>query len=150
MVWNRCLDKAANCLLLTALVCLCAQAASAQTGSSEVWKDKETGLTWTAKDNGSSVNLGQAGDYCTGLKTGGFSDWRLPTIDELTSLYDKSLKKMYKTKGSVELSDSCTLSSSTNPSGDVWSFCFSYGGRTLNRASGHGSAGRVLCVRKSE
>jgi hypothetical protein len=81
---------------------------------------------------------------------GGLSDWRLPTIEELEALYDKRAKKLYKTKGAIEMGDSCALSGTTNSSGEVWSFCFSYGGRTLVRAQGHGSAGRALCVRRAE
>jgi hypothetical protein len=107
-------------------------------------------LTWTVKDNGTSVNWAQAREYCTGLNAGGFSNWRLPTIGELSDLYDKSAKKPFKTKGPIELGDSCALSGSTNPAGEVWTFCFSYGGKSLVRSSGHGSAGRALCVRSAE
>jgi hypothetical protein len=107
-------------------------------------------LTWTIKDNGRDVNAGQAQDYCSALRIGGFSDWRLPSIEELEGLFDKTAKKQFKTKGPIEMGDSCALSGSTNPSGEVWSFCFSYGGRTLVRAQGHGSAGRTLCVRKAD
>jgi hypothetical protein len=102
------------------------------------------------KDSGHDVNSLQARDYCSNLRVGGFSDWRLPNIEELEALFDKSAKKLYKTKGPIEMGNSCALSGSTNATGEVWSFCFSYGGKTLARAQGHGSAGRALCVRKAE
>jgi hypothetical protein len=149
MAGNRGVHIAIKFVLCGAIACCGTQLLSAQT-SGETWKDSATGLTWMSKDNGADVNQGQAKEYCASLRTGGFSDWRLPTIDELENLYDKNAKKAYKAKGTITLSDSCVPSSSLNPSGEVWNFCFSYGGRTLTRAAGHGSAGRALCVRKTE
>jgi hypothetical protein len=149
MFVKRCFYGVTKALVLAALVCGSAQIVLGQAASSETWKDSATGLTWAAKDSGNEVNFGQAREYCGNLRTGGFSDWRLPTIEELEALYDKGAKKLYKTKGPIEMSDSCALSSTTNPTGEVWSFCFSYGGKTLARAQGHGSAGRALCVRKA-
>ncbi len=134
-------------ILLAALLCGCAQLGMAQSAD-EFWKDPATGLIWTAKDSGSNMNAAQARDYCSNLKMGGFSDWRLPTLDELSGLYDAKSSKQFKVKGPVQVEDSCTLTSSTNNSGEIWSFCFSYGGQSLRSPSGHGSAGRVLCVRK--
>lgn len=150
MHWNRCLVFSAKALAITAIVLGSVGAAASQTAPGDVWKDSATGLTWAVKDNGTSVSSNEARDYCSKLRAGGFSDWRLPTIDELSDIYDKSVKKLYKTKGPIEMGDSCALSGSTNNFGEIWSFCFSYGGRTLVRASGHGSAGRALCVRSGE
>jgi hypothetical protein len=110
------------------------------------WKDSATGLTWTVKDNGSSVSPNEAGNYCRGLRSGGFSDWRLPTIDELEAVYDSKLKKEYKAKGPIKLSDPCVLSGTTNSSG-TWTFCFNSGGRNLGGGSGCGTTGHVLCTR---
>jgi hypothetical protein len=149
MIRNRCFTYAIKLVLCSAIVCCGVQMLSAQS-SKEIWKDTAAGLTWAAKDNGADVNQGQAKEYCTALRIGGFSDWRLPTVDELENLYDRNSKKAYKVKGTIELSGSCVPSSSINPDGEVWNFCFSYGGKTLTRASGHGSGGRALCVRKSE
>lgn len=57
----------------------------------EVWCDGATGLCWqngsketTATDYGGSVE--GAISYCEGLALGGYSDWRLPQIQELISL----------------------------------------------------------------
>ncbi len=150
MLQRSSLNYAVKSLLILVLFCCGVQVALCQTSSKDVWKDSATGLTWAVKDNGESVNVAQAGNYCAGLKAGGFSNWRLPTIDELSDLYDKAAKKTFKTKGPIEMSDSCALSGSTNPAGEIWSFCFSYGGKSLVRATGHGSAGRALCVRSAE
>jgi hypothetical protein len=119
-----------------------------QAASDGSWKDNATGLIWAIKDNGSDVNWNLARDYCGNLRVGGFSDWSLPTIDELEALYDEKLSKQFKARGPIELGGSCSLSETKNNSGEVWSYCFSYGGRSLGPISGHGSAGRALCVRR--
>jgi hypothetical protein len=154
MLWKRSLDNLAKFLLITITLCVgtCAVMGQDSTPAAKAdikafWKDGATGLIWAAKDNGSSVSPNQASDYCRSLRSGGYSDWRLPTIDELEALYDSKLSKQYKVKGSIELSDSCVLSATTNNSGEVWSFCFNSGGRNLGGGTGCGTSGRVLCVR---
>lgn len=123
-------------LIFAALLCGSTQLVMGQAASGSVWKDNATGLTWTLKDNDADVNFGQAQQYCSSLKLGGLSDWRLPTIDELSAIYDAKSTKQFKTKGPIELSGLVILSGSTNDSGDVWSFYFSYGGKSLARATG--------------
>jgi hypothetical protein len=51
------------------------------------WTDPSTGLTWTVKDNGKDVNLGEALMYCHDLRLARYSDWRLPTIGELERIH---------------------------------------------------------------
>jgi hypothetical protein len=53
--------------------------------------DTRTNLMWAAKDNGSNINWANAKSYCENYRGGGFSDWRLPTQDELAELYDKGI-----------------------------------------------------------
>ena len=54
------------------------------------WTDPATGLMWAGKDNGKAVNWQRAKKYCRDLRLAGYSDWRLPTTDELQEIYDKS------------------------------------------------------------
>lgn len=56
--------------------------------------DTETNLMWAAKDNGSSINWHDAKNYCTNFRDGGFTDWRMPTMEELSSLYDSEKSKL--------------------------------------------------------
>ena len=56
--------------------------------------DTKTNLMWADKDNGSDINWAKAKSYCENYRGGGYTDWRLPTLDELAGLYDKS--KTYK------------------------------------------------------
>jgi hypothetical protein len=154
MLWKRSLDSLAKFLLVTIILCVgtCAvmgqDAAPAAGGDSKaLWKDSATGLAWVVKDNGSSVSPNQANDYCSSLRSGGYSDWRVPSIDELEAIFDSKLSKSYRIKGSIELSDACVLSKTTNNSGEVWSFCFNSGSRNLGGGTGCGTTGRVLCAR---
>ena len=50
--------------------------------------DTKTNLMWAAKDNGSDVNWPGAKSYCENFFAGNYKDWRMPTKDELASLYD--------------------------------------------------------------
>jgi hypothetical protein len=52
--------------------------------------DTGTGLMWAAKDNGADINWKKAKSYCENYRGGGYTDWRMPTQDELAGLYDKS------------------------------------------------------------
>jgi len=56
--------------------------------------DRVTGLTWCLLDSrlalGKCISYRAAKDYVKGLKTGGHSDWRLPTAGELAALYKSS------------------------------------------------------------
>jgi hypothetical protein len=53
-----------------------------------VWTDPRTSLMWTIRDNGYDVGWSGAIGYCRMLGLGGYSDWRLPGIDELEGIMD--------------------------------------------------------------
>jgi hypothetical protein len=52
--------------------------------------DPSTGLIWAAKDSGKDFSWKGAVKYCQKLRLAGFSDWRLPNMAELQSVYDRS------------------------------------------------------------
>ncbi|BBO75503.1 hypothetical protein DSCW_29200 [Desulfosarcina widdelii] len=56
--------------------------------------DRVTGLTWCLLDShlvlGKCLSYSAAKDYVKGMKTGGHSDWRLPSAGELAALYKNS------------------------------------------------------------
>jgi hypothetical protein len=113
------------------------------------WTDAATGLMWARQDNDNAVNWSQAGNYCANLRLASYSDWRLPTIDELADLYDvKQNVYGFHIKGSIRLSACCPWSCSTgSASGTAWSFDFAAGKRyTPKRGDGLGH--RALCVRR--
>lgn len=51
--------------------------------------DPASSLTWTRRDSGFSSDWEGAFRYCLKLTLGGYRDWRLPTADELTSVFDR-------------------------------------------------------------
>ncbi|MBF0277045.1 MAG: DUF1566 domain-containing protein [SAR324 cluster bacterium] len=54
--------------------------------------DTKTGVMWTKKDSyadlGRCVNYNDAKNYVSQLNTGGYTDWRIPTVEELKSIYE--------------------------------------------------------------
>ncbi len=56
--------------------------------------DTRTNLMWAAKDNGSDINWADAKSYCENYRGGGYTDWRMPTQDELAGLYDSAVKRI--------------------------------------------------------
>ena len=49
--------------------------------------DNETGLMWPVQDNGSDISWPAGKEYCKKFSLGGFNDWRMPTREELATLY---------------------------------------------------------------
>jgi hypothetical protein len=54
--------------------------------NSEAVLDRETGLVWEREPISTRSNWGISVDFCTTRGTGGRFGWRLPTIQELSSL----------------------------------------------------------------
>jgi hypothetical protein len=60
-------------------------------GHTDIVADSKTGLQWTRATLGvKPVNFEAAGKACTDCRIGGHTDWRLPTIDELLSIVDRT------------------------------------------------------------
>jgi serine/threonine protein kinase len=131
----------------------------------DVWTDPATGLMWTKKDYGVlNHNLdavwqqGGASAYCKNLKMDGFSDWSLPSIDELAALYDTTqsrniivtddYKITYHIKGGIILSGMAAWSkTSTDADGEVKGFDFSDGRRRNDPYGDTEGSATAICVR---
>jgi len=61
--------------------------------------DTRTNLMWADKDNSSDINWQGAKSYCENYRGGGYSDWRMPTQDELAGLYDEGKTSKNKLTG---------------------------------------------------
>jgi len=121
--------------------------------------DTSTNLMWAVKDNGSNINWQGAKNYCENYRGGGYSDWRLPTQDELAGLYDKS--KGYTPvcaasgdNDKVHLTNLITLScwwgwASDTRGSEAATFIFNLGYRTWYRQSYDGGL-RSLPVRSGK
>jgi hypothetical protein len=116
------------------------------------WTDPATGLMWTKQDNGSDVNWNQANAYCANMRLGGYTDWRLPTIDELQDIYDPSVdvtvEGIVHVKGKIRLSAKWEWSSSLKNAGEAWFFYFVGGGRGSNLINDHSYGNHALCVHR--
>ena len=59
-----------------------------------VVKDIRTGLMWTKKDSwadlGKCLDWNASRRYVSALRTGGYSDWRLPIVKELKGIFERS------------------------------------------------------------
>jgi len=52
--------------------------------------DDATGLMWQQSDDGVRRGFGDAASYCRGLRLAGHTDWELPGVDELVTIFDWS------------------------------------------------------------
>jgi Protein of unknown function (DUF1566) len=110
-----------------------------------VFVDPKTKLMWTKKDNGLHVNWFSASEYAEHLRLGGYEDWRLPTVEELESLYDPKTPGEFKVKTPVQLTNRFVWGVKQEGTGSASSFDFGYGMRRLTYLDD--SYLRVLCVR---
>ncbi|MCX5821155.1 MAG: caspase family protein [Deltaproteobacteria bacterium] len=116
--------------------------------------DNRTNLMWAAKDNGSNINWQGAKSYCENYRGGGYTDWRMPTQDELEGLYDTA--KAYKSDCGydVHLTELVRLTcyapwASETRGSDAALFIFSYGKRYWSPQSSD-SVYRALPVRSGK
>jgi hypothetical protein len=138
--------------------------AGRETQTRGYWLDTSE-LMWTGKDSGKEVNWSNAMRYCRDLRLAAYSDWRLPTINELRDIYDANLDSSglagpslrsraftWHVKGSLflrghEWSSNRGLDDRGHPNGFAWYFDFNEG-----KAANYDepSAGKhALCVRRA-
>lgn len=112
----------------------------------EAYLQEEAGLIWAAADNGLDVDWYDADDYCRELELGDWTDWRLPTIDELEGLHDRRSEATYKLPAAVRLTGCCPWSSTRSGESSAWNFSFRYRKR-FSGSMNYSYALRALCVR---
>jgi hypothetical protein len=119
--------------------------------SSAIWIDSASGLTWAKEDSYWGETWQQATDYCRSLQLAGYTDWRLPTIDELQGVYDPNTNvDGDHVNGNLKLTlpYSEWSSSQEYASGQAWTFDFRNGWRFSYQLDIHYN-NRALCVRRS-
>jgi Protein of unknown function (DUF1566) len=131
-----------------------AKAADAELEQHPTWIDPATGLMWTRKSYGNGqTTLDDELNYCRNLNLGGYTDWRLPTIDQLAVIFDQTQNiRGNHIKGGISL-DCCSARSSSifddeTLGKQAWYFDFRNGTRTANGTGWGTSANRALCVRR--
>jgi hypothetical protein len=134
-----------------------------QDHSGGVWTDPATGLMWTRKDNGYALRWQPAVEYCRSLELGGYSDWQLPSIEELMTIYNPAAGAACGTdgymicriKGNIQLSSGVVWSSSRSQRPQFMrGFIFRGAGDPMRHMLSldiHGdNFDRALCVRRSD
>jgi hypothetical protein len=119
--------------------------------------DTITDLMWAVKDNGYDINWPEAESYCKNYRGGGYTDWRLPTQDELAGLYDVSKSHVMKGRKNVYLNmtDLIDLSghhiwASERHGNEAAYFIFYSGKRDSRPLSGYTIVCRTLPVRSAK
>lgn len=151
------------CLSLTATVSCAQDTAAPETAARDTHASTVSidGLTWTVRSNGEPLAWDEAEAYCETLELDGRTEWRLPTLTEVETLYDPDATERGHVRAPIELADCCAWSSvnlveleaenkgalpdPTNPpAGYYWGFLFSSGIRYYS--FGRFPDGEALCV----
>jgi Protein of unknown function (DUF1566) len=93
--------------------------------------DRETGLVWEQSPSTATSDWGSQSFHCINLNTGGRTGWRLPTIQELLSLVDRSQSNPALPSGHpFTVQSSFYWSATTNASNaaNAWLVNFVFGG----------------------
>jgi hypothetical protein len=97
--------------------------------------DTNTNLMWAAMDIGANINWYNAKSYCENYRGGGYTDWRMPTQNELAGLYDAGKTYTPKCDASpvhltelIHLTCYCLWASEMRES-EAATFCFNFGYR---------------------
>lgn len=111
--------------------------------------DSATGLEWQDNEIGTTTNWQGAIDRCEALTLGSHSDWRLPNLNELKSIVDRSKVNLAIKDGFINTSSSRYWSSTTNEGSRffAWVVRFDFGG--VSRYT-RGSKLFVRCVRAGQ
>jgi len=119
--------------------------------------DTKSELIWAAKDNGSGINWKGAKDYCESYRGGGYSDWRLPTVDELAGLYESSKSRpaacntVYNIHVATELIDlTCYAAWASETRGSQAAYFSFNTGSWYWKPRSHTSSTRALPVRSTK
>lgn len=136
-------------LLILCLLIGLANAKFIRDENKEVVLDTKTNLVWQDDINTSTQSLSwsEAISYCEGLSLGGYSDWHLPSFNQLYFLANRAKFNPALESGFSYVSTDFYWSSTTydNNSVNAWNVSFKDG---LDDFLGKSNSNYVRCVRK--
>jgi len=112
-----------------------------------VFLDPKKRLMWTNKDNGRDIDWRRANRYCQELDLAGYTDWRLPTLEELEGLHRTMSQAQFKLPAEIRLTACCPWSSTLKDDDSVWNFNFQFR-KPFAGAFSYTYDQRALCVRE--
>ncbi len=121
----------------------------------QTFVDGRTGLMWTKYDSQENSSHNFAEGDCGYWRTGGHTDWRLPTIEELEQMYDPdNVSSIWAdweihTVDGIELSTPFVWSATMEDEGNAWTLDFRTKERRL-RPVERSTNLRTICVREPE
>lgn len=119
------------------------------TKTGDIVKDSVSKLEWQDDAVGSTTTWQSAIDRCEALSLGGYSDWRLPNINELKSIVDRSKVFPAIVNGFENVSSNDYWSSTTYEDSKGTAWIVSFGGGDVG-SYGKGDNNYVRCVRDGE
>ncbi|MCX5828040.1 MAG: DUF1566 domain-containing protein [Deltaproteobacteria bacterium] len=119
--------------------------------------DTKTKLMWVVRDNGSGISWKKAESYCVNYRGGGYTDWRMPTLDELKGLYESSKSRpavcntVYNIHVATELIDlTCYAPWASETRGSEAAYFSFNTGSWYWKPQSHASSTRALPVRSGK
>lgn len=109
---------------------------------------EDTGLLWPTADNGADVDWYAAEEFCRELEIADWSEWRMPSIEELESLHERRSEGIFKLPAAIRLTGCCPWSRTPSGEGSAWNFSFRYRKR-FSGSLNYSYQLRALCVRSA-
>jgi formylglycine-generating enzyme required for sulfatase activity len=100
---------------------------------------------WEAKAGSSDISWEEARTYCENLQLGGYSDWRLPTREELKTLHETKAACGWHEPTPVRGAMTVWTSERTDSSARVYNLCTGQDRESQNLTNG--SMAGALAVR---
>ena len=119
------------------------------TKTGDIVKDSVSHLEWQDDAVGSSMLWESAITHCEALSLGGHSDWRLPNLNELKSIVDRSKINLAIVNGFDNTSSNYYWSSTTYEGGKDGAWIVSFNGGYVRDYS-KGNSIYVRCVRDGQ
>jgi len=146
-VYRRSIQVAVVCLVVLFAVAAGAADRFVDNGDGTV-TDTKTGLMWAQTDNFGNITWRDAQLFCENVILSTYNNWRMPTIEELETLYDRSMGGYeticgHKVKSSPQVELSC---------GFVWSSDVrtASGGYSVEASAYNFSKGYPYAARKTQ